>query len=133
MSSFDIFWATYPRRVGKGAASRAWNKALTRGVAPEDIIDGARRYDEDPMRLRKDVSFTAHPATWINQERWLDEAPLPLPEPVDLARRWENDPDPEYPTAMQLFPHIRKPESYDEPHVCSIPALRRRKVTDGSS
>ena len=112
MSSFDIFWTTYPRRAGKGAASKAWDKALSRGVAPEDIIEGARRYSEDPDRKRKDPTFTAHPSTWLNQDRWLDEPVLSsVPVPVDLVERWKDNPNRDYPTALTLFPHIKKVEA----------------------
>jgi hypothetical protein len=37
-------------------------------------VEGAQRYANDPNR---DESFTAHPATWLNAERWLDD-PMPL-------------------------------------------------------
>lgn len=71
-SSFQRFWATYPRREGKGAAEKAWAKAL-RHATDDLILDGARRYRDDPNR---DPAFTAHPSTWLNQKRWEDD-PLP--------------------------------------------------------
>jgi hypothetical protein len=40
------------------------------------ILSGAGRYAKDPNRLD---AFTAHPATWLNAHRWLDDA---LPERV---------------------------------------------------
>lgn len=67
-SSFEEFWKTYPRKEAKGTARRAWLKAV-RVAAPELIIAGATRYNEDPNR---DPAFTAHAATWLNGERWLD-------------------------------------------------------------
>lgn len=69
---FREFYETYPRHVAKGAALRAWAKAVKK-TEPEVIIAGAKRYAEDPSR---DQSFTAYPATWLNQERW-DDDPLP--------------------------------------------------------
>ena len=71
-TSFEIFWNTYPIKVGKATAMRSWQKALKRGTA-EIIIEGAERYAKDPNR---DPSFTAHPSTWLNGDRWLD-SPLP--------------------------------------------------------
>jgi hypothetical protein len=70
--SFNEFWSVYPRRVGKQAAQKAFLKALTFADASV-IIDGARRYANDPNRSDE---FTAHPTTWINQGRWEDD-PLP--------------------------------------------------------
>lgn len=68
--AFNAFWDTYPRKVAKGAARRAWAKARLRAEA-ETIIAGAERYRDDPNRTDE---YTAHPATWLNGDRWLDEA-----------------------------------------------------------
>lgn len=65
---FEEFWQTYPRKESKGTARRAWLKAV-RVAAPDRIIAGALRYNDDPNR---DPAFTAHAATWLNGERWLD-------------------------------------------------------------
>ena len=69
---FQIFWDTYPRKVGKAAAEKAFKK-IAANVDPSVIIDGALRYATDPNR---DDEFTAHPTTWLNAGRWEDE-PLP--------------------------------------------------------
>lgn len=69
---FDDFWRAYPRRVGKRAAAAAWGRAVKR-AAPETIIAAAEAYAADPNR---EPAFTAHPTTWLNQDRWDDE-PLP--------------------------------------------------------
>ena len=67
---FDDFWKIYPLKVGKGAAMRAFQKAI-RTTDPEMVITGATRYKLDPNRAQ---AYTAHPATWLNAQRWLDEA-----------------------------------------------------------
>ena len=69
---FEKFWNTYPIKIGKASALKAWAKA-TKKNAPDLIIEGAERYSKDPNR---EAEFTAHPATWLNGERWLDQ-PLP--------------------------------------------------------
>ena len=74
--AFELFWNTYPIKVGKATAMKAWIKAVKRGTA-EVIISGAERYAKDPNR---DPAFTAHPATWLNGDRWLD-SPLPIKRP----------------------------------------------------
>jgi len=71
---FDDFWSAYPRKVGKDAARRAWEKAIKSGADPDDVIAGARAYVRDPTRRTADIKFTAHPATWLSQGRWTDEA-----------------------------------------------------------
>lgn len=69
---FIEFWESVPRKVGKGAARKAWGKAVKK-ADPQTIIDGMRRYRDDPNRSDE---FTAHPSTWLNAERWEDD-PLP--------------------------------------------------------
>lgn len=65
---FSRFWSVYPRKASKGSARRAWAKAI-RIASPVEIIQAAISYAADPNR---DPTFTAHPATWLNGERWLD-------------------------------------------------------------
>lgn len=65
---FEQFWKIYPRRVGKGQARRAFASALSK-VSLTDLIATLRGYEFDPRER-----FQPHPATWLNGERWLDEA-----------------------------------------------------------
>ncbi|MFE3059091.1 hypothetical protein [Nocardia sp. NPDC059239] len=69
---FADFWAAYPRRTARGAAVKAYAKAI-KTTDPAVLLAAARRYAEDPNR---NAEFTCHAATWLNQERWSDE-PLP--------------------------------------------------------
>jgi len=69
---FEKFWTSYPRKSSKGTARRAWSKAILK-ADPEQIIYAAEQYANDPNR---EAAFTAHAATWLNGERWLDD-PLP--------------------------------------------------------
>lgn len=78
--AFDEFWKVYPRKVAKGHAVRAWAQAVKK-APPTVIITGAVRYRDDPNREDK---FTAHPATWLNGERWNDD---PLPESGTRSER----------------------------------------------
>lgn len=83
VSAFERFWSVYPRKVGKKAALKAWEKAI-RDADPETIIFAAERYAATPNR---EARFTAHPTTWLNQGRWddvaEDVAPVQAPQ---LAR-----------------------------------------------
>ncbi|MEQ1755281.1 MAG: helix-turn-helix domain-containing protein [Micropepsaceae bacterium] len=68
--TFDEFWEVYPRRVSRGAAQRAFQKALKRSQA-KVIMDGATRYAIE--RKGQDTKYTKHPATWLNGDCWEDE------------------------------------------------------------
>lgn len=73
---FEEFWKLYPRRQGRGGALKAFAKVLET-VKVADVIAGAERFASDPNLPQK--QFIPMPATWLNQERWLDG---PLPERV---------------------------------------------------
>jgi hypothetical protein len=71
-SSFDDFWAVYPRKTDKGNARKAWDKALKKTTA-ETLIRAAGAL----AAAKPEPKFTAHPSTWLNGERW-DDQPLTL-------------------------------------------------------
>jgi hypothetical protein len=83
LPTFDQFWSTYPRRVGKPKARAAFEKALRRAEASA-VLAGAERFRDDPNR---EEEFTPHPTTWLNRDGW-DDPPLPArrQSPEEVAR-----------------------------------------------
>lgn len=96
-ATFDEFWRTYPRKVGKPLARAKW-EAITNGglrtrtldkdsgqfveieltATAEEIIAGARRYrdaqiDKTTFKIKDGGKYILHPATFLNQGRWEDE------------------------------------------------------------
>lgn len=75
-SRFAEFWESYPRKVAKVDAEKAWNKLN----ASDDLIDqiiqdvNVRKHGEDWMK--DNGKFIPYPATYLNQQRWEDEAPV---------------------------------------------------------
>lgn len=68
---FEDFWTIYPRREGKGAARKAWAKAV-KIIPAAELLPIVRYY---AVRIHgTERRFIPHPATWLNQERWSDEA-----------------------------------------------------------
>jgi hypothetical protein len=68
-SEFETFWKLYPRKVGRGAAEKAFTKALLKSSADE-IMSGLMNYAQS--RNLPEMQFIPHAATWLNQERWAD-------------------------------------------------------------
>jgi hypothetical protein len=85
---FDQWWNVYPRKIGKGQARIAFRKAL-RKTDFQTLLSEAARYAEE--RFGQDQGFTAHPATWLNGERWLDEKDAARPAKPATLRDREND------------------------------------------
>ena len=72
--AFEKFWALYPRRTGKLAAWRVWERVSRKcPVATEDGIIAALQKQLDGGHFSTDVKFVPHPRTWLNQGRWDDE------------------------------------------------------------
>lgn len=82
---FARFWDVYPRHIGKVAARKSWTAAL-RKAPVETIIEAAGRYAAE--RGNQDPKYTAHPATWLNQERWEDQV-RPAAQQTAIVWPWE--------------------------------------------
>lgn len=67
---FAEFYDAYPLKKSRGAAVKAFQAAVAK-ADPKTLIAGARRYAV--ARQHEDPNFTKHPATWLNQECWLDQ------------------------------------------------------------
>lgn len=91
-AEFVDFWKLYPRRTAKGAAETRYRAA--RKLATRDQIFAALA-TMLPTYAETDQRFIPHPATWLHQQRWLDEVePAPAPEPGYLRpHQLERAPD----------------------------------------
>lgn len=86
---FDRFWHTYPRRVGKGAARKAWEKLSPDQPLVDAILAAVERDKATDQWQRENGRYIPHPATWLNQQRWEDEpngGPEPAPPPPEPYR-----------------------------------------------
>lgn len=108
---FEKFWSAYPRKTNKGAAKKAYAKAKKAGILPDDLVERTRRkkYRCDQWQ-KDDGKFIPHPATWLNQEGWLDADCEPSDEVkyqksmeekhADIVKGWEMAADEHY----KLYP-----------------------------
>lgn len=69
---FDEFWSAYPKKVGKGAAEKAWAKAKV-GNHLEQVLQALDVQKHSEQWRKDNGQFIPNPATWINQRRWEDE------------------------------------------------------------
>lgn len=68
--AFDVFWAAYPRKVGKGEARKAFGKVKV----PLEVLVNALEAQKLSDQWKKDGGrYIPNPATWLNQGRWEDE------------------------------------------------------------
>ena len=72
---FATFWTAYPKKAGKAAALKAWNK-LAPDVVLQEQMGKALEVQKQSQQWRKDGGqYIPMPATWLNGRRWEDEAP----------------------------------------------------------
>lgn len=82
---FEEFWKVYPRREGKGAAFKAWQR-MSMANKRKAYVELKRQLPELTERARHPKgNFCAHPATWINERRFDDDHSLPAPADVRPA------------------------------------------------
>lgn len=74
LPGFAEFWDTYPRKIAKADAAKAYRTALNRAGDPMVLIKAAAAYRDDPGR---NEAYTKHPATWLNGDCWNDEPEQP--------------------------------------------------------
>lgn len=69
--SFELWWASYPRREGKRDALKAFEHLRKSGDLPEldELIERTRRY----AATRTDPKYTKLPAGWLREGRYDDD------------------------------------------------------------
>ena len=80
LTRFEQFWESYPRRVGKTSAQRAYTAARGRyegeaGDFEAMVVSGAIRLSQD--RNLPALQYVPYPTTWLNRDGWNDD---PYPE-----------------------------------------------------
>jgi hypothetical protein len=83
MEEFDKFWATYPKKVAKADARKAWLQ--TKDVRPDitTVINAVTAACKTEQWMKSGGAFIPYPATWLRGERWDDIHEVVLPNVVN--------------------------------------------------
>ncbi|WP_079415262.1 hypothetical protein [Thiomonas intermedia] len=73
MDGFATFWKSYPRKVGKQDAMKAWKRLKPDADLVQAIGEGLERAKASEQWQRDRGQFVPHAATWLNGRRWEDE------------------------------------------------------------
>jgi hypothetical protein len=95
-TGFDAWWKQYPRKIGKPLAKAKYLAIVSGGMdtktldrdsgsfvpisisaTHEELMEGVKRYrdeqiDKKTYKVKDDGKYICHPATWLNQGRWMD-------------------------------------------------------------
>lgn len=84
--SFDLFWKLYPRKTGKGLSLKIWKKLKPSLEQMSQIIEALEVQVKNPTWIENGIAIFPHPATWLRQERWLDETKKKDAPKYDVAK-----------------------------------------------
>lgn len=73
---FNAFWEVYPRKQGKGNAKRWFNTHKPNKELVDKMIKTVTLYSKSVEWTKEKGKYIPHPTTWLNGERWEDEAPI---------------------------------------------------------
>ena len=79
--NFEKFWVIYPKKVGKGAAEKAFDRIHVTDDLMNVMIDAIAKAKQSAQWQEENGRFIPNPATWLNQGRWDDEE-------VQVAKPW---------------------------------------------
>lgn len=74
---FADFWSAYPKKVGKGAAEKAWSKIKPDKPTFDAIMQAVEAQKHSDQWHRNNGQYIPNPTTWLNQRRWEDEPGRP--------------------------------------------------------
>lgn len=72
---FSVFWEKYPKKVGKEAARKAWSKIKNSAEVLGLCVEALAWQVESEQWQKDGGQYIPNPATYLNQQRWLDEKP----------------------------------------------------------
>lgn len=72
-ADFLTFWEAYPKKVGKGAAWKAFQKVRPEGPLLDLMLKAVGDQRATAAWTREGGQYIPNPATWLNQRRWEDE------------------------------------------------------------
>lgn len=72
-SLFDRFWSEYPNKTAKDAARKAFEKRKPDEHMLQKMLHALEQQRRSDQWIRDGGQYIPHPATWLNQGRWMDE------------------------------------------------------------
>jgi hypothetical protein len=72
---FQQFWNIYPKKVGKGAAEKAFNRIKPSAELIKTILSAIEKQRQCGQWQKSSGQYIPSPARWLNEKRWEDELP----------------------------------------------------------
>ena len=72
---FEAFWAAYPRKTAKPKAAQAFARIRPDEALLARMLAALAAQSASPDWTKDGGQFIPHPSSWLNAQRWDDEAP----------------------------------------------------------
>ena len=76
---FERFWQAYPRKVGKAYAEACFARQKPTEELLKTMLASIEEQAKSEQWKQNKGKFIPNPATWINQQRWLDSIEVQAP------------------------------------------------------
>lgn len=86
---FSTFWKAYPKKKAKKAAERAFLKLKPDEAQLGRMLKALERQKASSDWQKDEGQYIPYPATWLNGERWEDEAPPPPSHTLTMEEQEE--------------------------------------------
>lgn len=83
-TSFDVFWSSYPKKVAKQDALKAFLKLKLQNGDFDKALSSLEAAKKSDQWRRDGGKFIPHAATWLNGRRFEDEVTQPVKEAFHL-------------------------------------------------
>lgn len=105
---FDEFWSAFPRKVGKDAALKAFERRKPDRAMLDQMLAAIAKQRASADWQKDGGQFIPHPTTWLNQGRWQDEVTTVNAAEQRMAgwSEWSKQ------QALRLFPDGNIPSGY---------------------
>lgn len=84
---FDQFWAAYPKKEGKGACRKIFEKLKPSEALLQNMLKAISTQKKSEKWLKDNGQYIPMPATWLNQGRWEDQIYTKMSELDDWYKR----------------------------------------------
>ena len=93
--AFEEFWAKYPRKDGRKAAIRAWDKLRPDKSLCRTMYTALNRQRGCAQWAEEEGRFIPYFSTWLNQRQWENQGVdlSLLTAPTDTSTGWADDPE----------------------------------------
>lgn len=86
--AFAIWWAAYPKKVGKRIAEKKFVLYYSEMPPLEKMLQVLEAQKRTPGWLKDDGEFIPHPTTYLNHGRYEDQLKVDLPKDMVNQKPW---------------------------------------------